>query len=73
MPTFINSPFKSVLVWMYGKGEDYGPGYGDEWLYYFDDNGTRLIMNYSLIPETTGSMKFGDAYFKLYTRYENIC
>ncbi|CAF4848369.1 unnamed protein product [Pieris macdunnoughi] len=60
-----------VFVWLYGSCDDNGPGYGDEWLYYFDENDTRFIMNFSLIPQTTGGMRFGDAYFNLYTRNNN--
>ncbi|CAH4037812.1 unnamed protein product [Pieris brassicae] len=60
-----------VFVWFYGSCEDNGPGYGDEWLYYFDENNTRFIMNFSRIPLTTGGMRFGDAYFNLYTRNNN--
>ncbi|CAK1540442.1 unnamed protein product [Leptosia nina] len=55
-------------VWLSVESQDYGPGYGDEWLYYFDENNTRHIMNFSLIPRTTAGMLFGDAYFNLYTR-----
>ncbi|CAG4985811.1 unnamed protein product [Colias eurytheme] len=57
-----------VVIWVSGTSEDYGPGYGDEWLYYFDDNGVRHIMNFSTIPKSTRGMSFGEIYFHLYTR-----
>ncbi|XP_038214958.1 pancreatic lipase-related protein 2-like [Zerene cesonia] len=58
----------TLVIWVSGTCNNYGQGYGDEWLYYFDDNGDRQIMNFSTIPKSTHGMNFGEIYFHLYTR-----
>ncbi|XP_047019694.1 lipase member H-like [Helicoverpa zea] len=45
-----------------------GPEYGDEWIYFYDDEGNTHTMNFSTLPQETRGMLFGEAYFYLYTR-----
>ncbi|XP_031762852.2 pancreatic lipase-related protein 2-like [Galleria mellonella] len=50
------------------NGSDYGSDYGDEWLYFVDDNGTTHIMNFSSLPPERRGLIYGKPHFYLYTR-----
>ncbi|KAJ8730873.1 hypothetical protein PYW08_002286 [Mythimna loreyi] len=45
-----------------------GPEYGDEWIYFYDEEGNTHTMNFSTLPQETRGVVLGDAYFYLYTR-----
>nr|XP_034827052.1 pancreatic lipase-related protein 2-like [Maniola hyperantus] len=42
--------------------------YGGDWLYFVDDYGQNLVLNFSTIFKDTEDLIVGDAYFYLYTR-----
>ncbi|KAM3964284.1 pancreatic lipase-related protein 2 [Aphomia sociella] len=51
--------------------DEYGPGYGDEWLYFVDDNGTTHVMNFTTLPKERSGLIYGKPRFYLHTR-DNI-
>ncbi|XP_041982175.1 pancreatic lipase-related protein 2-like [Aricia agestis] len=46
--------------------------YGEEWLYFYDDNGTQHVMNFSSEPVDSRDMFYGEIYFDLYTRHNPL-